>query len=146
MSPGAEPRVLKDDADLAADLLDVERLQLSAVVGDGPLGRRLEPEQEPQQGRLAGTRRADHGDELTGPDLEVHRVEDQGPVGRVPERDIVQPDGAPQSDQLAADLVDLRRGGEDRGESLALPQAVDQGDGPLAQADHGRQLPASARH
>ena len=143
----AEPRVLEDDADLPADLLDVERRQLPAVVGDGPLGRRLEPEQQPQQGRLARARRADHGDELAGSDLEVDRS--RGPAGR---RACTGTRRCPagwrpaRRDRLAAGRRRPRGSASRIGANpLALPRGRRSRRDPLAQADRPPPPPASTR-
>ena len=61
---GHELGVLQHDADLAADLAQVERRQLAAVVGDGARVGRLESEKQPHQRRLARARRPHDGHEF----------------------------------------------------------------------------------
>ena len=88
-----EERVLRDDADLAAQRLELHLADIDAVDRDPSLGRVVEPGDERRERRLAGPRVTDQRDGSAGLQLEVDLVE-HGPAGCVLERHALVVDAA----------------------------------------------------
>src|SRR5262249_20621797 len=74
--PGKEPRLLEHDADLL-----MRRGDHRPVEHDLALGRRVEPRDRPQHGRLAAAGAADGGENLAGRDRERAASEGARAVG-----------------------------------------------------------------
>ncbi|MGA9924677.1 MAG: hypothetical protein WBQ29_14860, partial [Isosphaeraceae bacterium] len=94
--------VLQDDADLAADLAEVQGRQLATIVGDRAGIRGFESEQEPHDCGLPRAGGTDDGDELAGADLQAHVAEHLGPfvLAGIAERDRAKGQGSAQAHRL----------------------------------------------
>ena len=101
--PRKELEVLEDEADLAPVVRQVPPLhpaQLLAVDEDLAAGWLLLPDQEPDEARLAGTRRADQEEEVTFRHREGDVPEGLGAV-RVPLPDVLEADEWSGSDKIS---------------------------------------------
>ena len=131
---GMQPHRLRNRADLAAQLLQVQVPQIASVVIDCAGGWRVDAKRKPEQGALAGAGLPGNGDEFagTGPDRDI--VEYQRAVGIVAEGNTVEQDLAAQTfnrlspgrglgnrGQQRTHLVKRRHHGGNGAERLAEP-------------------------
>lgn len=77
------------DADCRAQRLELDVGDVLAIDEDAPRGRVVEPEEQPEDGRLAAARGSDERDPGPGGDGERERAEDRT-FGAVSERDVLE--------------------------------------------------------
>ena len=80
--------LLGHQRDVAAQVVERQLDQADTADGHRAGARRVDAGEQPAQGRLAGTGRADHGDPLADPDVEVDAVQHVAPLD-VREPDVV---------------------------------------------------------
>ena len=102
---GMESDRLRYGADSPAQLFQVQMPEIASVVIDRAGGRPLDSEREPEERALAGAGLAGDRDELAGTGANRDVVEDQGTLGLVAERDMVEQDiAAEKFDRFALGL------------------------------------------
>ena len=115
-----EERILRDDADLAAERRELHVADVDVVQQDLPRGHVVEPWDERRESRLARAGVPDQRDRAARFDLEIDRFED-GPAVHVLEADVVEaePAAAGRKVDRAGSIRDLLRLVEDLEDALA---------------------------
>lgn len=125
-------KILKDDADLAADVFTAELTQIDTFQRDGAVGGVIEPAEQFHQGALAGAVGADQGDHFLRADGQRQAGEDFLVMGGVAEMHVLQFDaflaGGRQwcgLRRVADGVLHIEKGEEVGDEEVVLVEAGD---------------------